>query len=219
MINSIEGLLFLILADFIGRRNIFTISFILIFGGITVTTWYSNLSVKLIAMGIGAGCESICASLLTMVINESTRKYDKNNFLVPNTKIRSSLVAGSFAAYGLGTVFINAINIVVKTSYGMAFVGFVSIFVTWIIPLIFIAESPKWLYIKGKFSRFMNVSVFISKLNKTGMKKNQFLNLFIDPIEKDREFVQEMGKITIEDMKRSKISPTKKLSEIFLNKM
>lgn len=101
----------------------------------------------------------------------------------------------------------------------MALTGFITLLLTWILPLILIVESPKWLYVNGYFSRYLKTTTIISKINKTNFEKRHFVNLFIDADSKDHELLEELKTVKIHDTTQAKMSSFTMLFEIFLNKM
>lgn len=80
MSNAVEAFVFLFLADHIGRRAIFYLSFLVIMIGIATAYYANDIQLKIYGMAVSGGFEIIFASLLSMIVNESTSKIFTNFF-------------------------------------------------------------------------------------------------------------------------------------------
>ena len=94
---------------------------------------------------------------------------------MPTTKLRSWLIAAAFTSYGLGNILINLVTLVIRDSQTL--VNFSIIFLLpAVIPAFFYTiESPQWLYKDGRVNSFGKSLVAVSKRNKTGLKKREFM--------------------------------------------
>lgn len=181
IINTSLCMILLYLADIIGRKPVFMIAATNITIGMVVNCFYPNLMVKLAGLGYAGGSEGIFSAIFTMMINEVTRKllWSKPN-LVESTKIRSTLISGCFFSYALGCIFINLVTLVIRDGMQLSIFGLVLVFI-FLVPSYFCyAESPKWLYNKGKLSSLIDSLVFIAHKNGTDFNKDQFYNMIAD---------------------------------------
>ena len=100
---------------------------------------------------------------------------------MPETKLRSSLIAGSFVAYGLGSL---AINIVTLWIPGVSWIVYIAGFLIYIstIPGFFsYTETPKYLHRKGKLTELIDSLYSIAKFNKkSNITEFDFYEAFVD---------------------------------------
>ena len=116
------------------------------------------------------------------------RKIPKNSkifvnfeFLVPETKLRSSLIAGSFVAYGLGSLSINVVTLWIPGVNWIVYIAGFLIYLSTIPGFFSYEETPKYLHRHGNLTEMIESLHSIAKFNK---KKNitefDFYEPFVD---------------------------------------
>lgn len=207
ILNTTACIIMLYLADLIGRKPILILGSLNIIAGMAINCFYPDLFIKLLGLGWSSGSEGVFSAMFTMLINEVTRNFPFNfitNILVKTTKLRSTLVSGCFFAFALGCIFINIVTLFIKDGQSLANFAFVLTSIVMLGSFFCYAESPKWLYNKGKFDGLIKSLVFISSRNGTNFKKRDFYNLLCESEEEYQMVKSKTIKIDIKKKKSEK---------------
>ena len=158
-LNTIICFLSLLLADIIGRLSLLRLSAISTFCGMLLSYASSSITLKLVGLGVASGSEGVFSALFTIMINEST---------VPETQMRSTLITGCFMAYGLGSIFINLITLVIRGADLLALFSTALIFFSMVPTALMFVETPKFLFKSGRVVAMVKSLSFIASMNGSG---------------------------------------------------
>lgn len=189
-----------------------------IMAGFTAASLIDDFVVKMIGIGLATGAEGAFSALFTILINESSRISNSllYNFLVPETKMRSTLISGCFVAYGIGCVVLNFLAIYIKSADGLAITASVLLYLSCIPSFFSYHETPRYLHKTGQFSRLIRNLVRISKANRKVISSDEFSEDFdgldilkivkIDKLEIILEEIEEEETTHTEKVKQSSSS-------------
>lgn len=128
-------------------------SSVVIILGCIATFTVPDLFWKMIAIGFAAGAEGAFSALFSILINEATSKIFVFGYKLTKkasaTKIRSTLISGSFVAYGFGCIAINIITFYILNVEYLVLLACGMVVVTVYPSFISYFESPMWLAGKG----------------------------------------------------------------------
>ena len=118
------------------------------------------------------------------------------------------MIAGAFSAYGLGNIFINLVTLVIRDSQTLVVFSIIALLTAFIPSFFSTIESPQWLYKDKNVNRLGKSLVAVSKRNKTGLKKREFMEQVVGDSDFNSEDL-EKTKIRVKILRTDKKSVSK----------
>ena len=135
---------------------------------------------------------------------------------MPESKIRSQVIAGSFVAYGVGCVAINILTIWVRDSNTLVTIAAFLVIATTVPSYFSFFETPEYLYSSGKYTELVDCLTRIGRYNDKHVSKKDFLKMvlmenYTEEVERLDIVVRKMSCRRKPVIQRRKIGPDGKL--------